>query len=83
MQDVDERAFEDAVDSSEVLMTGYERLEWVTDSKIVGECDTAMKRAKAIVDDSDDDVMWFDVYGSDWIKKTGASFSIPPTLYPS
>lgn len=79
VQNIDEEAFEDGVDCAQVSAQGWEKLEWITDAKIAQECVNAGKRAKAIVDDSDDNVMWFDVYGSDWIKNTGAS-SLDPRV---
>ncbi|CAK5273818.1 unnamed protein product [Mycena citricolor] len=47
---------------------GWERLDWDVDDQIRSECDGALDRAKAIIEDSDDDVFWFDAYGTDWIK---------------
>lgn len=51
---------------------GWERLDWVVDEHVERECITAEARAKAIVEDSDDGILWFDAYGTDWIKNTGA-----------
>ncbi|CAL1716338.1 unnamed protein product [Somion occarium] len=49
--------------------TGWRRLDWVTDDRIKLECVVAEERARAIVQDSDDSVLWFDAYGAEWIKK--------------
>ncbi|OSX58854.1 hypothetical protein POSPLADRAFT_1151685 [Postia placenta MAD-698-R-SB12] len=49
---------------------GWERLDWVVDEHVERECITAEARAKAIVEDSDDGILWFDAYGTDWIKNT-------------
>ncbi|KAI9060650.1 acyltransferase ChoActase/COT/CPT [Trametes sanguinea] len=77
VQEVDEDAFgcpldenglppQDAAPASDV--TGWQQLDWVVDEKIVSECESAALRAKAIVDDSDNDELVFDSYGVDWIK---------------
>ncbi|KAI0367761.1 acyltransferase ChoActase/COT/CPT [Pilatotrama ljubarskyi] len=50
------------------IADGWERLDWVVDSRLEAECEEAAKRAKAIVDDSDNDELVFDAYGVDWIK---------------
>ncbi|TFK21193.1 acyltransferase ChoActase/COT/CPT [Coprinopsis marcescibilis] len=46
----------------------WERLDWVADDKIAKECISARARADRIMDDSDDSVLWFNEYGTDWIK---------------
>ena len=53
--------------------TGWERLHWVTDARIEAECIAAESRAQALIADSDDSVLWFSDYGTDWIKSIGAS----------
>ncbi|KAI0649114.1 acyltransferase ChoActase/COT/CPT [Trametes meyenii] len=80
VQEVDEDAFADRLgdESASVVplcsdveperVGGWERLDWVTDDKIAAECEAAARRAKAIVDDSDNDELVFDTYGVDWIK---------------
>ncbi|KZT00792.1 acyltransferase ChoActase/COT/CPT [Laetiporus sulphureus 93-53] len=50
------------------LSTGWERLDWVVDERIQRECTEAERRAKRIVDDSDDGILWFDAYGAEWIR---------------
>lgn len=50
---------------------GWERLYWVTDGYIAKECVEAEKRAKEIIADSDDSVLWFAEYGADWMKSIG------------
>ncbi|KAJ7761889.1 acyltransferase ChoActase/COT/CPT [Mycena maculata] len=54
--------------SSTPEQIGWERLDWVVDEKIKSECTHALERAKAIIDESDDNVFWFQDYGTDWIK---------------
>ncbi|KAJ6576609.1 acyltransferase ChoActase/COT/CPT [Mycena vulgaris] len=46
----------------------WERLDWDIDAKLADECTAAVARAKAIIDDSDANVFWFQDYGTDWIK---------------
>ena len=50
---------------------GWERLEWVTDARIKAECIAAESRAKVLITDSEDSVLWFSDYGTDWIKSIG------------
>lgn len=52
-------------------MGGWERLDWVTDACIKAECIAAESRAKDLIADSDDSVLWFSDYGADWIKSVG------------
>ncbi|KAG5651360.1 hypothetical protein H0H81_008929 [Sphagnurus paluster] len=66
VQGVDEAAFEGALDGTDP--GGWERLDWIVDDKIRKECDAAHARALKIVEDSDDSVLWFEGYGTDWIK---------------
>ena len=58
----------------------WERLDWVADEKIWKECRAATERANAIINDSDDSVLWFDKFGSNWIKSFGLFFSFPPFI---
>src|SRR6267142_1178619 len=62
----------------DVAATGWERLDWVTDTRIEAECIAAESRAKALIADSDDGVLWFSDYGTDWIKSIGTSGFLPP-----
>lgn len=50
----------------------WRRLDFVVDDRIRRECVEAEERARKIVEDSDDSFLWFDAYGSEWIKKEGA-----------
>lgn len=69
VQGIDEKAFEVAADDGfESSAGGWERLDWVVDDRIERECAAAEERAKAIVADSDNGILWFDDYGVDWIK---------------
>jgi carnitine O-acetyltransferase len=65
----------------DIAATGWERLDWVTDTRIEAECIAAESRAEALIADSDDSVLWFSDYGTDWIKSIGTSryrpYSIP------
>ncbi|KAI0303791.1 Choline/Carnitine o-acyltransferase-domain-containing protein [Multifurca ochricompacta] len=40
-----------------------EALNWVTDARIIAECIAAESRAKNLIADSDDSVLWFSDYG--------------------
>lgn len=51
---------------------GWERLDWDVDAAIEAECTQALARAKAIIDNSDANIFWFQDYGSDWVKDTRA-----------
>ncbi len=53
--------------------TGWVRLDWVTDARIKAECIAAESRAESLISDSDDSVLWFSDYGTDWIKSIGTS----------
>lgn len=49
----------------------WERLDWISDETLLQECDAATGRANAIIEDSDDSVLYYEKYGSDWIKSVG------------
>jgi len=53
---------------------GWERLDWIGDDKIVWECNAATERANAIIDNSDDSVLHFEIFGANWIKHFGKHF---------
>lgn len=91
VQGVDEDAFPSALGAEasstqeaasgsdeEGHVEGWERLDWVVDGKIEAECADAARRAKAIVDDSDNDELVFDAYGVDWIKNEGTHPCVTP-----
>lgn len=46
----------------------WERLDWVVDDHIRKECIEAEMRATELLADSDDAVLWFDEYGTQWIQ---------------
>ena len=50
---------------------GWRGLEWVTDNRIEREFWEAGERAKAVIADSDNNVLHFSEYGADWIKAQG------------
>jgi carnitine O-acetyltransferase len=58
-------------------ITGWERLDWVTDERIKTECIVAESRARALIADSDDSVLWFSDYGAYWIKSIGTPGNPP------
>jgi carnitine O-acetyltransferase len=59
--------------------TRWERLDWVTDERIKAECIVAESRARVLIADSDDSVLWFSDYGADWIKSIGTP-GTPPLI---
>ena len=72
VQGVDGEAFElRRTGVNEVDGKGWERLDWVADEKMWKECRAATERANAIINNSDDSVLWFDNFGSSWIKSFG------------
>lgn len=78
VQEIDGDAFDEAdAEASfavvkEANVQGWERLEWVTDEFVKTECGEVEKRAMEIIADSDDGVLWYAEYGTDWIKSVGA-----------
>lgn len=71
VQGVDVDAFAADPNSPEITARKWERLDWVVDDKLRKECVAAEARAISIVQNSDDSVLWFDKYGTDWIKNIG------------
>ena len=63
-------AFPDTKSSSSSTST-CQWLEWVVDEYIREQCKLAELRANAIIEDSDSSVLWFDNYGTRWIKDHG------------
>ncbi|KAK0569116.1 hypothetical protein OC861_001256 [Tilletia horrida] len=57
--------------SNEVATAGFKKLEWVLDDTSKTAIGEAEARALEICADSDIRELWFDEYGSDWIKKVG------------
>lgn len=55
----------------------WKRLDWIVDEKVKIECEEAHKRVSQIIEDSDDSVLWYEAYGTEWIKGVGTSFSCP------
>jgi carnitine O-acetyltransferase len=67
----------DASASTTSLLDGWQRLDWDVDDHIRNECVVAEERARKVIDDSDDRVLWFTDYGADWIKKTRTASLLP------
>lgn len=80
VQGVDAQAFELRGTENGADAKGWERLDWVADEKMWKECRTATERANAIIDNSDDSVLWFDKFGSNWIKSFGSFLSLSPDI---
>lgn len=54
---------------------GWGRLDWIIDDRVTIATRNARERAKKIIDNSDDSVLWFEAYGVDWIKDAGPFMS--------
>jgi hypothetical protein len=80
VEGVDISSFEGRLDATDAIDPGdWTRLDWIADEKIRKECMAAGERARRIIEDSDDSVLWFENYGTDWIKGVGKeSFRLPP-----
>lgn len=65
IQPVEDTTFRDSLSPA---TDGWRRLDWVVDDETLRECLDARKRAEKLMADSDNSVMWFNDYGSDWIK---------------
>jgi len=76
---VDEAAFSQS-DIDESSTTEWERLDWVADDHLRRECAGASTRALNLIKDSDDSVLWFEGYGTDWIKGVGKFLLHPCSL---
>lgn len=81
VQGVEEEAFAN-LDSGQVSSSrgdvseeGWERLDWVTDTRVEKACVSAEEVVTALIADSDDSGFWFNHYGTDWIKEVGSCFS--------
>lgn len=68
---VDENIFTNRTQEDSEEGNGWDRLDWVTDDKIAMECVHAERRAKEVIDNSDDSGFWFTEYGAQWIKDVG------------
>lgn len=55
----------------------WERLDWVGDDRIAKEAVAARERANKILKNSDDSVLWFTDYGTEWIKAIGEHVEFP------
>ncbi|KAJ3881064.1 acyltransferase ChoActase/COT/CPT [Lentinula edodes] len=51
----------------------WSRLEWVVDDESLEAIRAARARAEANIKNSDDSLLWFEEYGSGWIKSVGFS----------
>ncbi|TFK33238.1 acyltransferase ChoActase/COT/CPT [Crucibulum laeve] len=82
VQGVEVEEFGEDDGSKSVALSGaekaFERLDFVMDDKLSKECSAAEERAHKIIADSDDSVLWFDAYGTEWIKN---SAKLSPDAY--
>ncbi len=67
-EDVDVAAF---TNKSVETSGGWERCDFVVNESLSTEIVAAGERAKAIIEDSDAQQLWWDQYGAEWIKKSG------------
>lgn len=85
VQSIEERAFQ-LLEGERLTTAGGEdcftRIDWVVDDQLWRECEAAEQRATSIIMDSDDSVLWFDQYGTDWIRGVGAHCFSPNHLPP-
>ena len=52
----------------------HQRLDWVADEHMWEQARASEQRAQKILDESDESVLWFEGYGTDWIKDIGVLF---------
>ncbi|EJD49075.1 acyltransferase ChoActase/COT/CPT [Auricularia subglabra TFB-10046 SS5] len=71
-----EWALEEPVDLSRVSFAthaaadGWRRLDWDVDDALRGEIARCQRETRAFAEDSDNSVLFFDDYGTEWIKQT-------------
>ncbi|KAI4521333.1 acyltransferase ChoActase/COT/CPT [Schizophyllum commune Loenen D] len=58
--------------------SGFRRLDWVVDDEVERACARAKAHADALIVDSDNMELWFEDYGTDWIKN---SAKLSPDAY--
>lgn len=66
-------------DGGVLLLDCVEPLDWDADQLIKSECEAAVTRAQEIINDSDADVLRFDEYGVEWIKRASGFISVVRT----
>ncbi|CAA7266960.1 unnamed protein product [Cyclocybe aegerita] len=72
VESVDAEAFKlPATNRSQADEPSWERLDWVADKNLWKESRAAANRATKVLENSDDSVLWFEKYGTDWIKGMG------------
>ncbi|KAJ3995764.1 acyltransferase ChoActase/COT/CPT [Lentinula boryana] len=59
--------------STNAIDEGWSRLDWVVDEDVLKATRAARERAETNIKNSDDSLLWFEEYGSDWIKSAGFS----------
>ena len=79
VQGVDPEAFGLCGTENEVDGKGWERLDWVADEKMWKECRAATERANAIINNSDDSVLWFDSLGVNGLVRSSSFFLFHPS----
>jgi hypothetical protein len=71
VQGVDEAFFEGEPSLERAAATGWEHVDWVVDDHLRQQSNAAHSRAQDLIANSDDSVLWFEGYGSDWIRGIG------------
>jgi len=74
VQSIEEEAFQLPEGESPTVPDGedcFTRIDWVADDQLWSECEAAKQRSISIIMDSDNSVLWFDQYGTGWIKGVG------------
>ncbi|KAF9267867.1 carnitine acetyltransferase [Marasmius fiardii PR-910] len=61
--------------------SGWARLDWEIDDRIASACEEARANALRLIENSDDSVLWFERYGSDWMKGQGMCKKLSPDAY--
>lgn len=51
--------------------SGWKRLDWVVDDKILKEIEECQARNVKLIEDSDASQLWWNEFGAEWIKGVG------------
>ncbi|KAG7089470.1 hypothetical protein E1B28_011154 [Marasmius oreades] len=68
VQGVDQDFISSQSQSQPLSVSGWARLDWEIDFEISSACEKARTNAVKLIENSDNSVLWFEHYGSDWIK---------------
>jgi carnitine O-acetyltransferase len=59
-----------------------EMLRWQVDDKVKRDVEEAKRQVRQVTEKSDAKVLWFEEFGSDWIRSNGISISSPSSTIP-